>query len=186
MYHGTRAENGDFHVFDYSKAVKKGGLGMKALGVGNYFTATRLSGNERYGSRVIEAYLSIKQPFEIYTGETFKEAVQNKMGLDTKEMSYDAIQQAMKEHGYDGVIQRGKDGNVALAVTFSSEQIKSATDNVGLFAPENPGYSLCPQPEPVRRQSHPRGGQPLRRNPQGHGQRRGHQPPTGGGSEPPI
>ena len=31
---------------------------MKALGVGNYFTATRLSGNERYGSRVIEAYLS--------------------------------------------------------------------------------------------------------------------------------
>lgn len=23
MYHGTRAENGDFHVFDYSKAVKK-------------------------------------------------------------------------------------------------------------------------------------------------------------------
>lgn len=90
MYHGTRAENGDFHVFDYSKAVKKGGLGMKALGVGNYFTATRLSGNERYGSRVIEAYLSIKQPFEIYTGETFKEAVQNKMGLDTKEMSYDA------------------------------------------------------------------------------------------------
>ncbi|MFR5794769.1 MAG: hypothetical protein ACLUI3_03805 [Christensenellales bacterium] len=138
MYHGTRAENGDFHVFDYSKAVKKGGLGMKALGVGNYFTATRLSGNERYGSRVIEAYLSIKQPFEIYTGETFKEAVQNKMGLDTKEMSYDAIQQEMKEHGYDGVIQRGKDGNVALAVTFSSEQIKSATDNVGLFAPENP------------------------------------------------
>ena len=138
MYHGTRAENGDFHVFDYSKAVKKGGLGMKALGVGNYFTATRLSGNERYGSRVIEAYLSIKQPFEIYTGETFKEVVQNKMGLDTKEMSYDAIQQAMKEHGYDGVIQRGKDGNVALAVTFSSEQIKSATDNVGLFAPENP------------------------------------------------
>ena len=138
MYHGTRAENGDFHVFDYSKAVKKGGLGMKALGMGNYFTATRLSGNERYGSRVIEAYLSIKQPFEMYTGETFKEAVQNKMGLDTKEMSYDAIQQAMKEHGYDGVIQRGKDGNVALAVTFSSEQIKSATDNVGLFAPENP------------------------------------------------
>ena len=138
MYHGTRAENGDFHVFDYSKAVKKGGLGMKALGVGNYFTATRLSGNERYGSRVIEAYLSIKQPFEMYTGETFKEAVQNKMGLDTKEMSYDAIQQAMKEHGYDGVIQRGKDGNVALAVTFSSEQIKSATDNVGLFATENP------------------------------------------------
>ena len=137
MYHGTRAENGDFYVFDSSKAVKRGGLGMKALGAGNYFTATHLSGNERYGSRVIEAYLSIKQPFEMYTGETFKEAIQSRLGLDTKEMSYDAIQQAMRENGYDGVIQRGKDGNVALAVTFDSEQIKSATDNVGLFDPKN-------------------------------------------------
>lgn len=53
VYHGTRAENGDFYIFDSGKAVKRGGLGMKALGAGNYFTATRLSGNERYGSRVI-------------------------------------------------------------------------------------------------------------------------------------
>lgn len=144
MYHGTHAENGDFHVFDYSKAVKRGGLGLKALGAGNYFTATHLSGNERYGSRVIEAYLSIKHPFEVDAGETFGEAVQSKMGLDTKGMSYDAIQQAMRERGYDGVIQRGKDGRTALAVTFDPEQIKSATDNVGLFDPMNPDtrYSL--------------------------------------------
>jgi hypothetical protein len=67
MYHGTRAENGDFYVFDESKAVKKGGLGLKAMGKGNYFTAKKLNGSERYGSRVIAAYLDIKKPF-VYKG----------------------------------------------------------------------------------------------------------------------
>lgn len=138
MYHGTREENGDFHVFDSSKAVKKGGLGMKALGAGNYFTATRLTGNERYGSRVIEAYLSIKKPLEVNAGETFGEAVRRETGLDTKDMGYDAIQQAMRERGYDGVVQHDKAGNITIAVAFDSEQIKSATDNIGLFDKKNP------------------------------------------------
>ena len=138
MYHGTREENGDFHVFDYSKAVKKGGLGMKALGAGNYFTATRLTGNERYGSRVIEAYLSIKKPLEVNAGETFGEAVRRETGLDTKDMGYDAIQQAMRERGYDGVVQHDKAGNITIAVAFDSKQVKSATDNVGLFDKKNP------------------------------------------------
>lgn len=138
MYHGTREENGDFHVFDSSKAVKKGGLGMKALGAGNYFTATRLTGNERYGSRVIEAYLSIKKPLEVNAGETFGEAVRRETGLDTKDMGYDAIQQAMRERGYDGVVRHDKAGNITIAVAFDSEQIKSATDNIGLFDKKNP------------------------------------------------
>ena len=138
MYHGTREENGDFHVFDSSKAVKKGGLGMKALGAGNYFTATRLTGNERYGSRVIEAYLSIKKPLEVNAGETFGEAVRRETGLDTKDMGYDAIQQAMRERGYDGVVRHDKEGNITIAVAFDSEQIKSATDNIGLFDKKNP------------------------------------------------
>ena len=53
MYHGTRAENGEFYIFDESKATKRGGLGFKALCKGNYFTATNLDGTERYGSRII-------------------------------------------------------------------------------------------------------------------------------------
>lgn len=67
MYHGTKAANGEFYIFDESKAVKKGGLGFKALGKGNYFTATKLDGTERYGTRVIAAYLDIKTPF-VYAG----------------------------------------------------------------------------------------------------------------------
>ena len=38
MYHGTRTENGEFYVFDASKAVRKGGLGLMPMGKGNYFT----------------------------------------------------------------------------------------------------------------------------------------------------
>lgn len=63
MYHGTRTENGGFWEFDASKAVRKGGLGMKAPGKGNYFTSKKLDGTERYGSRVIPVYLDIKNPY---------------------------------------------------------------------------------------------------------------------------
>lgn len=63
MYHGTRTENGGFWEFDASKAVRKGGLGLKAPGKGNYFTSKKLDGTERYGSRVIPVYLDIKNPY---------------------------------------------------------------------------------------------------------------------------
>ena len=48
FYHGTNTVNGNFEIFDSSKAVKRGGLGLKALGKGNYFTTVKLTGNERY------------------------------------------------------------------------------------------------------------------------------------------
>lgn len=148
MYHGTRAENGDFTVFDYSKAVKKGGLGLKALGKGNYFTSKPLDGSERFGSRVIKAYLSIQNPF-IYDGSegdtvSLAEQVARKTGAETKGMNYDALQDKMRELGYDGVIEYRRDGSLGIAVTFDSAQIKSATDNIGTFDRANPDirYSL--------------------------------------------
>ena len=132
MYHGTRAENGDFTVFDYSKAVKKGGLGLKALGKGNYFTSKQLNGTERFGNRVIEAYLNITNPF-VYDGSagdtvSLAEQVQKKTGTDTQGMSYDALQDAMRDLGYDGVIEYRRDGSLGIAVTFDSEQIKNVTN----------------------------------------------------------
>lgn len=142
FYHGTREENGEFWVFDYSKAVKKGGLGLRALGQGNYFTSVPLTGNERYGSRVIKAYLRIEKPFEYDGGESIKEQVARKLEIDVSEVSNN-IQDTLREYGYDGVIQREKDGKM-LAVVFDSNQIKSVTDNVGAFDPENPDirYSM--------------------------------------------
>ncbi len=148
MYHGTKAENGDFTVFDYSKAVKRGGIGMKALGKGNYFTSKPLDGSERFGSRVIKAYLSIKKPFvyDASSGDAISlaEQVAQKTGADTRGLSHDALQDKMRELGYDGVIEYRRDGSLGIAVTFDSNQIKSATDNIGTFDGSNPDirYSL--------------------------------------------
>lgn len=126
VYHGTSEQNGSFTVFDESKAVKRGGLGFKALGKGNYFTATPLTGNERYGSRVIEAYLNIRNPLTVEAGTTFRDTAAEIIGESAHEMSYDELQAEMRERGYDGVIQRNKAGDVNIAVAFDSEQIKSA------------------------------------------------------------
>ena len=126
VYHGTSEQNVSFTVFDESKAVKRGGLGFKALGKGNYFTATPLTGNERYGSRVIEAYLNIRNPLTVEAGTTFRDTAAEIIGESAHEMSYDELQAEMRERGYDGVIQRNKAGDVNIAVAFDSEQIKSA------------------------------------------------------------
>ena len=98
MYHGTRTENGEFYVFDSSKAIKKGGLGLRTMGKGNYFTAKKLDGSERYGSRVISAYLDIKNPFVFNGGNDFHSQVTKTLGLDPK-IDDDALQQEMRDRG---------------------------------------------------------------------------------------
>lgn len=143
VYHGTRAENGNFHVFDYDQAKKKGGLGLQTLGKGNYFTSNELTGQERYGSRVIPAYLSIQNPFMMEAGMNFRDEVSKRMNVNAEKLTGQAIQDAMRENGYDGVMQRNSDGSI-IAVTFDSNQIKSATENMGTFDASNPDirYSL--------------------------------------------
>ena len=138
MYHGTSTENGEFYVFDETKASRKGGLGLKTLGKGNYFTAKQLSGTERYGNRVIAAYLDIKKPFIYSGGSNFKDQASRVQGINTDDMSHDDLQQEMRNRDYDGVIQYDSDGDILFAVTFDSEQIKSATDNIGTFDGGNP------------------------------------------------
>lgn len=86
MYHGTRTENGEFWVFDYSKAVKKGGLGLKALGEGIYFTEKKLDGTERYGSRVLPVYLKIEKPF-----------INRVMGVASRQINVDKVSQNIQD-----------------------------------------------------------------------------------------
>ena len=88
FYHGTNTVNGNFEIFDSSKAVKRGGLGLKALGKGNYFTTVKLTGNERYGSRIIPAYLRLTNPL-ILDGTTFTEGIKNELGINANEYSSD-------------------------------------------------------------------------------------------------
>ncbi len=136
FYHGTSIENGDFTVFDYSKATKRGGLGLKALGKGNYFTSKKLDGSERYGSRVISAYLNIENPFIYNGGKSIFEQFEQEHGIKAKDTN--ELQQAMRDVGFDGVIKETS-GEI-LAVTFEPEQIKSATDNIGTFDGKNPDF----------------------------------------------
>lgn len=144
MYHGTSAENGDFWVFDYTQAKKRGGLGLKTLGLGNYFTSTELSGTERYGSRVIPVYLNIRKPLVLNAGTDFKPGVSRALHINAEQMTYAEIQETMRNAKYDGVIKYDANGEIALAVAFDSTQIKSATENIGTFDPTNPDirYSL--------------------------------------------
>lgn len=140
MYHGTRAENGDFTVFDYSKAVKKGGLGLKAMGKGNYFTSKPLNGTERFGSRVIKAYINIVNPFvynnEYGDGVPLKEQIARKSGVNTQEMSYDELQEFMRQLGYDGVVEYRRNGELGVAVAFDSSQIKNVDNTTPTKDPD--------------------------------------------------
>ena len=144
FYHGTRKENGEFWEFDYSKAKKKGGLGFKSFGEGNYFSAYKLDGTELYGSRVIEAYLSVKNPLIIKSGENFRDVVSQSLNINASQMTYPSIQNAMRTAKYDGTILLSEKGEPAIVVTFDSEQIKSSAKagtpaaNIGTFDKTNP------------------------------------------------
>ncbi len=129
MYHGTSTENGEFFVFDYSKAKKRPGLGFKALGKGNYFTSKDLSDNSRY-DRILAVYLDIKKP---YVAEKPLQEICKELGVSNQ----NEIQEALQSLGYDGIIQYNKNGEISIAVTFESNQIKSATDNIGTFDRDN-------------------------------------------------
>ena len=111
------------------------------MGKGNYFTSKPLDGSESY-DRVIKAYLSIKNPFVYDASNGYRvslwEQVAQKTGAETKGLSYDALQNKMRELGYDGVIEYYQDGSLKYAVTFDSAQIKSATDNIGTFDGNEP------------------------------------------------
>ena len=124
MYQDLRVEN---------SVKKKDGSGLRALGKGNYFTSQQLD-----GSGVIKAYLDIKNPFVYQQGALdLKAQFANASQIDTTHMNHSELQQAMKDAGYDGVIQYTSHENM-IAVAFDSTQIKSATDNIGTFDGNNP------------------------------------------------
>lgn len=131
FYHGT---NADFTVFDRSKRTKK--VSLNVMGDGNYFT-TRRQGAERYGDNVIEAYLKTQKPyiFRSFEYNTVSMQIEKEFNLE-KGIKGSEVQQVLKEKGYDSVVLLENDKAVVVNV-FDSEQIKSATDNIGTFDKEN-------------------------------------------------
>lgn len=133
VYHGTGEE---FTIFDRTKGKKR--VHLNALGDGNYFTATK-QGAARYGDNVVEAYLDIKNPYIKQGGfNTVADQIASDFGIDRDSFKGSDVSRILKERGYDGVILYDADGNVVIANAFGSNQIKSATQNIGTFDKGNP------------------------------------------------
>ena len=123
VYHGSDA---DFNAFDMSK-------GRANMDIQGAFFSPWDDDAAGYGGNVKAFYLSIKNPADEGTAykalNRFKG--QNEAGVKAREY--------LESLGYDGVNNSGEE-----YIAFHPEQIKSATDNVGLFDPMNPDtrYSL--------------------------------------------
>ena len=132
VYHGTNNET--FNTFDNTKSDKE--VKLNALGDGYYFTKDK-SRAERYGKRVIEAYLDIKKPYRAYPQEGgIRAQIADDFGLNASEIKRDDIQNILKSKGYDGILlhySKHNNNEWKTAVVFNPNQIKSATDNIGTF-----------------------------------------------------
>ena len=130
VYHGTSA---DFEKFDLSYF----GLNDKGyLGDGFYFGSQTVSsayGTKGEGGRVIPAYLSLKNPFEI-TPENWKEQLGRIHALKEEGKS---VREELTKDGFDGVIDKSN-GKISEIVAFDPTQIKSAISNTGAFSRTDP------------------------------------------------
>lgn len=133
MYHGTNAE---FTVFDRSKGKKK--IHLNVFGDGNYFTALE-QGAARYGENVVPAYLNIKNPYVKADGfNTVADQIASEFGIARDSFTGKDVSSILRQRGYDGVVMYDGNGEIVIANAFDSNQIKSATDNVGTFDGSNP------------------------------------------------
>lgn len=133
MYHGTNAE---FTVFDRAQGKKK--VHLNVFGDGNYFTALR-EGASRYGANVVEAYLDIKNPYVKKDGfNTVADQIASEFGIARDSIKGSDVSSFLRQRGYDGVVMYDGNGEIVIANAFSSNQIKSATDNIGTFDKANP------------------------------------------------
>jgi len=113
VYHGTHKQFSEFNTDDF------GAL----LGKGSYFTADTKEAQQYSGpgKRIVPGYISMKNPYYVNSP---MDVVPNR-----KEMS---------KKGHDGVIYKNEDGSVRWAVAHKPTQIKSATENDGIFDSTNP------------------------------------------------
>lgn len=137
VYHGTGS---DFNIFDKSQQGKN-----YYQGEGGFFFTTNKRSAENYGTissedkngRVVEAYLSIQKPYEVTSSGDYVQAPAEMYDDHREEYLSEAeIQEC------DGIIVHGELST--MYVVFEPSQIKSATDNIGLFDRRNPDirYSL--------------------------------------------
>lgn len=92
-----------------------------------FFFAPKPDPYHEYGKRRIAAYLNMRNP-----------AVDPVIHDRSKEGAGREEMERLKAQGHDGIIRTDDEGNIVEYAVFDANQIKSATDNIGTFDPENP------------------------------------------------
>ena len=157
VYHGTQNK---FTKFEPRYSSGSGDMELY-MGKGFYFT-NDLVVAESYG-KVLAVFLNIRNP--LISTERRHSAVwsQQSFAEDFKLGSYEEIQSNIKKRGHDGVAHYSGEPNYSEEkgtspldyeeyVVFESNQVKSATDNVGTFRHYEDDI-LFQKPSPLRRQS---------------------------------
>lgn len=156
VYHYT---NGDFTVFNTNASGSNQG---KTHGDGIY-VSTSPTEFKYAGKNRMELYASIKNPFEMELTPEQADYILDKYA--SKKHDLDAYDGMYREHAksklttpsrvFDYLNEYAKDNNIKTSdilsdlgydgvhdgsewIAFSSEQVKSATDNIGTFDPNNP------------------------------------------------
>lgn len=143
LYHGT---NEQFDVFDPKKAGMGNDRGMRGRGL--YFSPN-IETAASYGTHVMQVHVCIRNPFDPNDFQS-KEAMAELLGIDDGVFEFSPGEEfrvyqpfsglftsALKDAGYDGVVYLKKQEVIA----FGAAQIKSATDNVETYDPQNPGIT---------------------------------------------
>ncbi len=140
VYHGTPKENGEFYVFDYNKAKRKGGFGFASFGKGFYFTTKKEAAEiyTRQGGRLLSVYVNIKHPY-IVNGD-IKEQISKDFGIDPLNVYLQEVRRILSSNGYDGIIQG--EGDAITVVAYYPEQIK-LTSNQNPTANPDIRYALA-------------------------------------------
>ena len=155
VYHGTNSN--EFWAFDKSRYNSNEASG-DYVGEGFFFTKNKYTAR-KYGKNVMPVYLDIKNPLIInnvkdanifrnsFLGmyENGKQELRDLIGGDYDYFSIieedpSIIREELLKRGYDGLI----DNLYGQYAVFEPTQIKSATDNIGIFDKNNPDirYSL--------------------------------------------
>ena len=131
VYHGTES---DFFEFKHGKAV---GSGDKFGYLGEAFYATNDEDvAQTYGDRVIPIFLNLKNPY-VVNDPAFTSPHSAGSFAKSLNVSTDKVSDLLKSQGYDGVIAKDEDMDYIEYAAYKSNQIKSATDNIGTYS-ENP------------------------------------------------
>ena len=145
VYHGTQSK---FTAFDVGYKGKNFGF---RLSDGFYFSPDETVA-ESYASfpdelktgEVKAVFLKIINPFHIKSAKDYREQIKEIVSLAARGNRYQADlvvgmseSELLSQRGYDGVVEKRTNGIPGEIVAFEPNQIKSATDNTGVFSVYN-------------------------------------------------